>query len=158
MIEAWAAWFRARTGRERFLLIAAGVFVFGVVAPFLLIQSVSQFRSEAGRSLADANTLAADVRALAARTQSSGPALPAHDGSLRGLAFAAAAAHGLTIAQTDEASAGRLRVVFGASQSTAIYRWFDTMTRHGAIVSRTTLVRAGEGDLVTGEFELSRTP
>lgn len=156
MIASLGAWWRARTDRERLLLRVALVLLVCVLAPLAAMQAAGQYRLDARRALESANAVSADVRAIAARSAEAGPALPAHDGSLRGLALAAASAYGLTVAQAEAQGANGVRVAFAPADSTLVYRWFDAVARRGAIVTRTTIVRAGEGDLVTAEFELSR--
>jgi type II secretory pathway component PulM len=157
MIDQWGAWWRARTAREQLLLRGLFVFVFVILAPLAAFQLASSYRASAAADLAGAENLAGQVQSLAKASGRSGPALPQNDGSLQGLAFAAAQAHGLTIARVEPAGPERIRVIFEPAASTLVYRWFDTMVRRGVSVVRSAIVRAGEGDLVVGEFDLSRT-
>jgi type II secretory pathway component PulM len=156
MIDQLAAWWRARTAREQLLLRGLIGLVFVVLLPLGAFQLASSYRASAAADLAAAQSLSAEVKRLENATARAGPPLPQNDGSLQGLAFAAAKAHGLTIARVEPAGPERVRVIFEPAASTLIYRWFDAVARRGVAVSRSAIIRAGEGDLVTGEFELTR--
>lgn len=140
------------------MLAGLFVFVFAVLAPLGAFQAASAFRAGAAADLASAQAVAAQVKRLEANRAQAGPALPQNDGSLQGLAFAAAQAHGLTIARVEPAGPERVKVIFEPAPSSLAYRWFDALVRRGVNVTRSVITRAGDGDLVTAEFDLSRGP
>jgi type II secretory pathway component PulM len=152
------AWWRARTRRERLLLQFCAGLALCVAAPLWLFSAAAGFRDGAAGALAQAEDARRGVQALSASGARRGPPMPAHDGSLNGLAFAAAAAHGLTIERVEGASADRLRVVFAAAADRAVFAWLDEIARAGVSAPRSALVRAGANGLIRAEFDLARTP
>lgn len=150
------AWWRARTPRERVLLQVCAALAFGVAAPLWVFGAATSFRDAAATALTQAEAAHRGVQALAASGARAGPALPAHDGSLNGLAFAAASAHGLTIERVEGASADRLRVVFAPAQDVRVFAWLDEMARAGVAAPRSSLMRAGPQGLIRAEFDLAR--
>lgn len=151
MIAALAAFWRGRTARERLLLQVAGALC-AIAAPLWGYGAAAQFRASAAADLAAAERLRVDIAALAA-------AAPAGaDATIRGKASAAAAASGLTIARIEPGAGDRVRIAFAPASSLSVYRWIDAVGRSGASVVETTIVRAGEGDVVAAEFEVATGP
>jgi type II secretory pathway component PulM len=157
MMDQTAAWWRARTTRERLLLQASAILAFGVLLPLSAFQTANAYRVEARAALQDAQGLAADVKRIAAASAQGAPPMPENDGTVRGIAFAAAQAHGLTVARVEPAGPDRVKIAFTPAQSVLVYRWFDTVTRRGLFISASSMTRAGEGGLVTAEFDVARS-
>lgn len=153
MIAALLPWWRARTLSERRLLLVAGLLLFVGVIPALAYQSAVSYRREAAADLARAErtaVLLVQVKGAAAAT------LPQNDGSLRGLILAAATASQLPAPAIEPIGTDRLRVAFPAAPSQAVFAWLSVMAQHGALVVKSTMVRAGQGGLVTAEFEVAQ--
>lgn len=157
MIDQVAAWWRARTGRERLLLQVCAAIAFGVVLPLSLYQASESYRKRSAAALEGAQAIAADVKQVAASSGKAQTPLPENDGTLRGVAFAAAEAHGLSVARAEPMGADRLRLAFTPARSLLMYQWFDTVTRRGYYISKSAMTRAGDGDLVAGEFEIAKS-
>lgn len=158
MIPQLAAWWRARTARERYLMQIALLLVCAVLAPAWAYSSAVTFRAEAAARLSSARAVSADVDALsqAMRAQRATPI--AADGSIRDRVLATASEIGLEIARLEPAGANRFRVVLQPADSLAVYRWIEALGLSGAFVSRTTLARVDETNLVTGEVEVAEAP
>ncbi|MGE0597329.1 MAG: type II secretion system protein GspM [Hyphomonadaceae bacterium] len=159
MIAHLASWWRARTARERMLLQGAALFVLALLLPLASYNAALRFRAAAAAELSSAAEVRANVARLAeaAGTEASSD-FPGTDGTLRGLAMAAAEAEGMVVSRIDQAGPDRVRLSVAPVSSLAIYRWIDAVSRRGAFVSQTALVRSGEGDLVTAEMELATSP
>jgi type II secretory pathway component PulM len=157
MIDQMAAWWRARTGRERILLQTCAAVAFGLVLPLSLFQASDTYRKRSAAALESAQAIATDVKKVAASGAQAQTPVPENDGSMRGVAFAAAQAHGLTVARAEAIAADRLRLAFAPARSLLMYQWFETVTRRGYFISKSTMTRAGDGDLVSGEFEIAKS-
>lgn len=144
-----ASWWRARTNRERRLIQVAAALVFAILLPGWIYLSASTFREQAAADLAGARRLSTQVEHLREVL----PA-PGEDNSVRGRVLAAAQSCGLTPTRLEQGGAGRLRVVFEAADSVAVYRWIDAAGRQGVAVTRTTIMRLGASDQVNAEFEV----
>lgn len=153
-MEAFKAWWAARTGRERKLVQGAALFVLMILLPGWAYLSAAQFREDAAVRLTAARAVAADV----ARLEQGGPAQDAGGATLRDRVLTLAEANGLAPQALESADATRVRVVFGPSDSLMIYRWIDAIGRTGAMVSRSAVLRSGESDLVSAEFEVLASP
>ncbi len=156
MIGAVASWFRARTPREQLLLqIAAFIIVIGGGLTWGY-QSANIYRAEAAADLASAVQLRDDVGRLA--TLNAGPAAvtpAASDGTPRGAATAIADQFGLAPSAIEPDGPTGVRISFAPASSRAIYSWIDAVERAGLVVTRISIVRAGEGDLVQGDASLT---
>lgn len=150
-----AAWWRARTSRERLLVQIAAVLVFAILAPGWAYMTAAKFRQASAADLVNARQVSAQVSQLAETLRAQGGGA---QGSIRERALAAAQAVSLTPARLEDAGAGRLRIVFEAADSVAIYRWIEAAGRRGAAVARTTITRVGASDQVNAEFELVEGP
>lgn len=158
MIERWqslvASWWRMRTERERTLLRVVLIVAFGVLLPFALYQGAAHYRAAAAADIAGAREIAANVaRIAAAGPVTAGPT----EGALRAIAVAAAEAGGLSIARA-EPMGDRLRLVLEPADSLRVYQWMEAIGRRGVFINRTSMVRAGDTDLVVAEFELAPGP
>jgi type II secretory pathway component PulM len=154
MILQLIAFWRARTPRERRLLQAAAVLIFGVLGPLWAYQAAASYRAQSAAALAGAREVQANVRRLAAADRTHAlPPIPT-DGTLRGLVLALAQAEGLTLTRIEPAGPDRLRVTFEPADSIKLYRWIDAVSRRGAAVEQTTMRRVGPGEAVAGEFEV----
>lgn len=158
MMEQLSAWWRARTGRERLLLQGAGLFVFAILLPIWAFLAAQNFRDAGAAALADARAIEAQVVRLAEASESQDAGAGSADPSVRGKAMAAAQAARLTIAHLETSGPEQVRVRFEASDSLAIYRWIDAVGRRGAYVSRSSITRVADSDLVTAEFEVAAGP
>jgi type II secretory pathway component PulM len=158
MMAQLAAWWRARTARERSLMQIAVLLLCGVLAPAWAYSSAATFRAEAAARLASARAVSADVGALsqAMRAQQATPI--AVDGSVRERILGTANEIGLEIARLEPAGADRFRVVLEPTDSLAVYRWIEALGRSGALVSRTALARVDDTNLITGEVEVAEAP
>ncbi len=156
MIGAITSWFRARTPREQLLLHVA---VFIVVIGGGLTwgyQTASAYRADAAAELASATQLRDDVARLAALIAAPAAVTPAaSDGTPRGAATAIATQFGLAPSAIEPDGPTGVRISFAPASSRAIYSWVDAVERSGLIVTRLSIVRAGEGDLVQGDASLS---
>jgi type II secretory pathway component PulM len=152
MNDAVAGWWRARTPRERLLISVAGWLAFIVAAPLVVWQAASTYRQDGEAALVRAQDLAAQVGQL-------DPELVAQSPGLRGapqeMILAQANGLGLTVAQTEDTGPGRVRVRFGPSDSLAVLRFIDQVTRAGLTVDRTVLVRVDDAGLIQADLELS---
>ena len=150
-----AAWWRARTSRERLLVQIAAVLLFAILLPGWAYMSATKFRQDSAAELVNARQVAAQVSTLAETMRAQGGGA---QGSIRERALAAAQATSLTPARLEEAGAGRLRIVFEGADSVAIYRWIEASGRRGANIARSTITRVGASDQVNAEFELVEGP
>jgi type II secretory pathway component PulM len=153
-MEQIAAWWGARTARERKLMQGAALFVLMILTPAWAFLSAMQFRDEGAARLAAARAVQADV----ARLAESAVAAPGEGGTLRERVLALAQANGVAPHALEAADEARVRVAFAPADSLMIYRWVDAVGRTGAVVSRSAIVRVDESDLVTAEFEVVASP
>lgn len=158
MITQLAAWWRARTSRERWLLQAAGVLVFALILPAWIYLSATAFREGAASERARASLMSDQLDQLRQAAQAQGGQTLGADGTLRDRALEAANANGLATAALEAAGPDRIRASFENADSLAVYRWIEAMGRRGAYLSRTTMTRVGESDLVNAEFEVAEGP
>ncbi len=152
MIAAMREWFGARTPREQTLLVLAVFLLVGVGGAFSAYQAASSFRAAAASDLEGASALRADVarlRALAAASPAVQPLVS--DGSPRGVATAGADRFGLKVTHVEPAGPTGVRATFAPAPATSIFSWIDAVERAGLVVSRISLVRAGEGDVVAAD-------
>ena len=152
MIAELLNWFRSRTAREQVLLQLAAFVCIGIGGAFLFYQAASGFRSSATAELAGASALRSDVSrlsALLAKTPTAAP--PPSDGTVRGIVSATAAHWGLGVAGLEPAGPTAIRVRFEPAAASAVLQWVDTAEHAGLLVTRVSLVRAGEGDLVRAD-------
>lgn len=157
-MEQLAIWWRARSGRERRLMQGAAILVLGVLLPAWAYLSAVSFRAEAAARLANARQIETQVARIAEASQTQSAGDSEADVSLRGRVLASAQAAGLTAARLEAASADRVRVSFEPASSLAVYRWIDSVSRSGAFVGRTTIVRVGDSELVEAEFAVTGSP
>jgi type II secretory pathway component PulM len=153
MITTLTAWWRARSARERGLIQVLAVIALVIVAPLALYRAAQDYRASAKADLEAAQQVARDVATLA-KGKPAGPTTLG-DGTLRGRVVALAQAEGLAVDGVEPLSGGRLRVRFAASSSVGVYRWLAACARQGVQIGRAAIVRAGEGDVVTAEFEIA---
>lgn len=151
-MSALTAWLRARTPRERLLLQIAAGLLFVILLPAWAYLTVASFRSDAGADLANARRISAQIAQLSESMQTQGGGT---SGSVRERALAAAQAIGLTPNRLEDAGGDRVRIVFQAADSVAIYRWVEAVGRRGALVSRSAITRIGSSDQVNAEFEVT---
>jgi type II secretory pathway component PulM len=154
MIERMRAWWRVRTPRERVLLQAAAVLALVVAAPLTAVQQAYDFRRTAGVDLASARAVEDMVDRLA-EEGAGNPSPIVGDGTVQSAVVIAAQEQGLAVARFAPSGPDRIRLAFEASDSRAIMRWLDRMARAGFEVSSARIVRVGEGDLVTAEFDVA---
>lgn len=158
MMTQLAAWWRARTSRERWLIQAASVLVFALILPAWAYLSATAFRESAASELVRANQVGDQLEQLREAAQAQGGQTLGADGTLRERALEAATANGLDTAALEAAGPDRVRVSFENADSLAVYRWIEAIGRRGAYLSRTTMTRVGESDLVNAEFEVAEGP
>ncbi|MBI1251675.1 MAG: hypothetical protein GC189_09415 [Alphaproteobacteria bacterium] len=157
MIARVLAWLRRRSARERLLLSVAGALIFAIVLPLRAYSSALAFRAAAARDLDAAQELRAEVARLAQAGPSAGT--PAGgDGSIRGRVTTIAEQQGLEISRIEPAGPDRVRVRFEPASSIRVYRWMHAVGRSGAFIASTAMIRTGEGDTVTAEFEVATGP
>jgi type II secretory pathway component PulM len=156
MIDLIFGWFRSRSARERLLITIALGAIFLVIGPLFAYRAASTFRAEAAVELQAARTLERDVAALVGAVG----AVPgvAGDGSLQGLATANAGALSLQTAGIETVGSGGFRVSFEPARSIDVYRWMEAMTKRGAFITQSAIVREGDGDLVRASFVVSSAP
>lgn len=156
MIGAVTSWFRSRTPREQ-LLMQVAVFIIVIGGGLTWgYQTANAYRAEAASDLASAAQLRDDVARLAALNAGPVAVTPAtSDGTPRGAATAIAAQFGLAPSAIEPDGPTGLRISFAPAPSHAIYSWVDAVERSGLVVTRLSIVRAGEGDLVQGDASLS---
>ena len=156
MIGAVSSWFRTRTPREKLLLqVAAFIVVLGGGLTWGY-QTANAYRAEAAADLASAVQLRDDVGRLA--TLNAGPAAvtpAASDGTPRGAATAIAGQFDLAPSAIEPDGPTGVRISFAPASSRSIYSWIDAVERSGLVVTRMSIVRAGEGDLVLGDASVS---
>lgn len=157
MIGVVRSWFRTRAPREQLLLqVAALIVVVGCTLTWGY-QAATTYRAEAASDLASATQLRDDVVRFS--TLAAGPAAvvtPASsDGTPRGAATAIAAQFGLAPSAIEPDGPTGVRLSFAPAPARAIYSWVDAVERSGLVVTRLSIVRAGEGDLVLGDASLS---
>jgi len=150
-----AAWWRARTRRERLLLQIAAVFVCVLVLPGWIYLSASAYRAAAANELAAARALSTEVARLGEQVRAQRANFIGVDGSVRDRALAAAQEGALTIARFEETGPGRVRVVFESVSSVALYGWVGAVGQRRIAVTRSSITRLGESDQVNAEFEIA---
>ncbi len=153
---ALASWFASRTPREQ-LLLQVGVLVALLGLFWFGWQAANSYRTAAAADLASAVQLRDDVARLrTAPTDGAGQVAPAaSDGTPRGAAAAIAAQFGLSPTRIEPDGPTGVRISFQPAASRSIYGWIDAVERAGFAVTRITIVRAGEGDLVQGDASLA---
>lgn len=156
-MEQLQAWWRARTERERRLLQGAALLVFAVLLPIWAYFSVYTFRADAAARLASARQIEFQVQQIAVASRGNAGGAQAQDASLRARTLAAAQTAGLRATQVQE-GVGSVRIAFEPADSLAVYRWIDLVGRTGLFVSRSTIVRVAQSDLVGSEFEVTESP
>lgn len=150
MMEKPIEWFRGRSRRERMLI--QGVVCLLVLAggPLWAWSAAKTFRDDAARDLAAAIALQQDQIRLAGLQKSAPTQAPiASDGTPRGLALALATQTGLKVARIEADGPQGFSAAFDAASAVAVYRWIDGMERAGVAVTSVTMMRAGQGDVVT---------
>lgn len=148
MSNAFASWFSSRTGREQLLLKAAAFLIIGG-ALLVAYQAASAYRDTASADLSSALQMRDDLARLKSLQGSTAATpVPANDGSVRGIVTAAASQFGLAPARIEPDGPTGLRTTFEPAAAQSVYQWLDTVERAGLVVSRISLVRAGEGDVV----------
>lgn len=156
MIGTLTSWFRTRTPREQ-LLMRVALFIIVVGGGLTWgYQTASAYRVEAASDLASAVQLRDDVARLATLNASPAAVTPAvSDGTPRGAATAIATQFGLAPSAIEPDGPTGVRISFAPASSQAIYNWVDAVERSGLVVTRLSIVRAGEGDIVQGDASLS---
>lgn len=149
MSTGFISWFNARTGREQMLLKSAAFIIVGGGALLFAYQAASAYRETASADLSSALQMRDDLARL--KSLAGGAAatpVPASDGSVRGIVVAAASQFGLSPARIEPDGPTGIRTTFEPTNAQSVYQWLDTVERAGLVVSRISLVRAGEGDIV----------
>lgn len=156
MIGAASSWFASRAPREKLLLQIAAVLALAAALWFGW-QTASSYRTATAADLASAVQLRDDVARLRAiPPDDAGQVAPAaSDGTPRGAAVAIAAQFGLSPARIEPDGPSGIRISFQPASAHNVYAWIDAIERAGFPVSRITIVRAGEGDLVQGDASLA---
>lgn len=149
MSNAFTSWFASRTGREQLLLKAAAFLIIGGGALLVAYQAASAYRDTASADLSSALQMRDDIARLKSLHGSTAATpVPANDGSVRGIVTATASQFGLAPARIEPDGPTSLRTTFEPAAAQSVYQWLDTVERAGLVVSRISLVRAGEGDIV----------
>jgi len=157
-MNAAAAWWRARTGREQLILrVGAGVIALALVPVWAYVTAAS-FRRDAAADLASARLIETQVARLAEASRAQGAPMADADPSVRGRALAAAEATGLEPARIEPAGPERVRIAFQPADSLSVYRWIDQVGRRGAYVARTSITRIQDSEQVQAEFEVASGP
>lgn len=151
MNEAFGAWWRARTNRERLLLAGALWFALLAAAPALAWQSASLYRQESEARLARAEVLASDVAAIDPVRMARASAA---ESDLRGFISAEATAARLTLSRVEPQGPDRLRFIFEAGDSLAALRLLDGLSRAGLTIDRVAFLRADDQGAVTTEIDV----
>lgn len=149
MSNSFISWFNSRTGREQLLLKSAAFIIIGGGALLVAYQAAASYREASSADLSSALQMRDDL----ARLKSLGGAaaatpVPANDGSVRGIVVVIASQFGLSPARIEPDGPTGIRTTFEPANAQAVYQWLDTVERAGLVVSRISLVRAGEGDIV----------
>lgn len=155
MMARLGEWWRARTRRERLLLQIAAVFVCVFVLPGWVYFGVSAYRTASANELAAAREISAHVTRLGEQVRAQRASFVGVDGSVRERALVAAQESALTIARFEDAGVDRVRVIFEAAGSVAVYSWVEAVGRRRIAVVRSTIVRLGESEQVNAEFEIT---
>lgn len=149
MSNGFISWFNSRTGREQLLLKAAAFIVIGGGALTFAYQAASSYRETSAADLSSALQMRDDLARLKSREGGAAATpLPASDGSVRGIVVATASQFGLSPARIEPDGPTGIRTTFEPANAQSVYQWVDTVERAGLVVSRISLVRAGEGDIV----------
>lgn len=157
-MEALAAWWRARTMRERRLIQLAALLIFGLLAPAWVYLVAADFRRDAAAELASARRIESQVARLAEASRAQGEAPQNGDSSIRGRALAAAETARLAVASVEPSGPDRALIAFQPADSLAVYRWIETVGRRGVHVTKSSIVRVAESELVRAEFEVAANP
>ncbi len=157
-MEQVFTWWRARTGREQRLVQFAAILIFILVLPIWAYIAASSFREAAAARLATAMETERQVALIGSVGRERAAAPQGDDGSVRARVMAAAQAVALTTARIEAIDPERVRIAFEPADSLAIYRWIEAVGRSGAQVSRSTIVRTGDSELVAAEFEVVGSP
>ncbi|MEZ5995730.1 MAG: type II secretion system protein GspM [Hyphomonadaceae bacterium] len=154
MMMQLAAWWRARTDRERSLIRVAAILIFAIMAPLWAFASASAFRQSAAAEFANAQRIGAQIQQLQEIARAQGGE-EAAGGSLRERVLATAQGKGLNVARLETAGQDRVRVTFEAADSNAVYAWIQAVGGAGAAVERAAIDRVGDSDQVIAEFEVA---
>jgi type II secretory pathway component PulM len=149
-----AAWWRARSSRERLLMRGAAVLALAVLAPSWAYLAADRYRAEGAVRVQEASQIANQVEDL----ERIGAAAGRPDASLQEKLLAAAGAHGLSPPRFEAAAPERVTVVFAASDANLVQRWMGDAAMRGVLMTRTVIVRVGESNLVDAEFEAMLAP
>lgn len=148
-MESFLAWFNSRTTREQILLKVATFIIIGGGLLLVSYQAASSYRDTARADLDSALQMRDDLTRLKSMAGAAPAApIPTNDGSVRGIVVAAASQFGLSPARVEPDGPTGIRTTFEPTNAQNVYQWLDSVERAGLVVSRVSLVRAGEGDTV----------
>jgi type II secretory pathway component PulM len=153
MMGQLASWFSSRTQREQ-LLLQAGVAIAILAALWLGWQTAAGYRASAAADLASAMQLRDDVARLRAVPVAARQTAPS-DGTARGAVTAIATQFNLSPSRIEPDGPTAVRISFQPSASQNLYAWINAVERAGFAVSRITIIRAGEGDVVQADASVS---
>ena len=149
MSSGFTTWFNSRTGREQLLLKSAAFIIIGGGVLSFAYQAAAAYRETSSADLSSALQMREDLSRLKSLEGAAAAApVSTNDGSVRGIVVAAASQFGLSPARIEPDGPTSLRTAFEPANAQAVYQWLDTVERAGLVVTRITLVRVGEGDLV----------
>lgn len=156
MSNGLISWFNSRTEREQLILkIAVFVIVVGGVLLFAY-QAAAAYRETSSADLSSALQMRDDLARLKSLEGSAtATPVPTNDGSVRGIVVAVANQFGLAPARIEPDGPTGIRAAFEPADAKYVYQWLDTVERAGLVVSRISLVRAGEGDIVGAEATIA---
>ncbi len=155
IVQRAGGWLNARSSRERLLIVGAVVLAVGLGVPALGWRWADDYRTAGQRERAAGEALLLDVRRLTALRADAGPgAAMSGDHTPRGVALAAAAIHGLTVSRAEPDGPSGLRLSLAPASAQAVYRWIETASASGMVVTGVTLVRNDDGDQVAADMVL----
>lgn len=148
-MESFLSWFNSRTAREQVLLKVAAFIIIGGGLLVVSYQAASSYRDTARADLDSALQMRDDLTRLKSMAGvKPAAAVPTSDRSVRGIVVATASQFDLSLARVEPDGPTGIRTMFAPANAQNIYQWLDSVERSGLVVSRISLVRAGEGDTV----------
>ncbi|HOY77131.1 MAG TPA: type II secretion system protein GspM [Hyphomonadaceae bacterium] len=156
MSDSLVSWFNSRTGREQLFLKVAAFVIVGGGALLFAYQAAAAYRETSSADLSSALQMRDDLARLRSLEGSvAATPVPTSDGSVRGIVVAVANQFGLAPARIEPDGPTSIRATFEPIDAKYVYQWLDTVERAGLIVSRISLVRVGEGDIVGAEATIA---